>query len=308
VRKNLVCIFLLAALHAAAQPPDSLQAQRVLRTRSWLVGSTTAAASASSFILLNKAWYRDYPRSPFHSFNDAGEWNQVDKAGHSWTAYSISRATSGLWKWAGVNDRTSSMLGTGTSLRYLLSIEYLDGRSTEWGWSWADVGADVFGAGLFLSQQQVWKEQRVQLKFSAHKTDYDAALHTRADDLFGRSLPERLLKDYNAQSYWLSFNLSSFMPAKKLPRWLNIAVGYGAGGMFGGYENLARDKNGTVTFDRRDIKRYRQWYLAPDIDLTKIRTGSKLIKTILFAANALKFPAPALEFSNGRFHGKWLQF
>ena len=110
-----------------------------------------------------------------------------------------------------------------------------------------------------------------------------------------------MLKDYNAQTYWLSANLRSFFPKTGLPKWLNIAVGYGAEGMFGGYENLARDKNGNLIFDRRDIQRYRQWYLAPDLDFTKIKTDSKFLKTVFFGLNMLKFPTPALAFANGKF-------
>jgi hypothetical protein len=80
-----------------------------------------------------------------------------------------------------------------------------------------------------------------------------------------------------------------------------VSVGYGADGMFGGTENIGRDKNGNINFNRPDIKRYRQWYLAPDIDLSKIKTKSKPLKFFLTVLSAFKFPAPALEFSNGKF-------
>ena len=43
-----------------------------------------------------------------------------------------------------------------------------------------------------------------------------------------------MLKDYNAQTYWFSANLKSFFPEIKFTAWLNVAVGYGAEGMFGG--------------------------------------------------------------------------
>ena len=273
----------------------------VFKKREWLVGGASALVYGGSFIFLNKAWYKGYPRSSFHTFNDGGEWLQMDKVGHAWTAYTTSRLTTRAWQWAGVGHNTSLLLGTGTSLLYMLSIEYLDGRSAEWGWSWPDAGADVFGAALFAVQETGWKQQRIQLKFSSYYKKYtSAALQQRANDIYGKSLAERLLKDYNAQTYWLSFNINSFFKTKKLPSWLNIAIGYGANGMFGGYQNIAYDKNGAVIFDRRDIKRYRQWYLAPDIDLTKIKTKSKLLKTF-FDVFTLVIPVPSLEFSNKKF-------
>lgn len=278
-------------------------------SRKWLVGSASVAGYGGSFIFLNEVWYKGYPRSSFHAFNDGGEWLQMDKIGHAWTAYHTSRLTTNVWKWAGANENQSVLLGTGTGLLYMLSIEYLDGRSAEWGWSWPDAGADIFGATLFASQQLTWKEQRISIKFSSHQKNYTPALlNKRADDLFGQSLPERILKDYNTQTYWLTFNLPSLLKTNKLPQWLNIAFGYGAEGMFGGYENIAKDGDGNITFDRRDIKRYRQWYLAPDIDLTKIKTKSKFLHSVFTALNSLKVPAPALEFSNGQLKFKALAF
>jgi hypothetical protein len=71
--------------------------------------------------------------------------------------------------------------------------------------------------------------------------------------------------------------------------------------MFGARENIGKDKNGNIIFNRTDIKRYRQWYLAPDIDLSKIRTNKKALKFFLTFLSAFKFPAPALEFSKGKF-------
>lgn len=276
-------------------------------SKKWIISVGTGAVYGTSFIFLNEAWYKGYPRSSFHSFNDAKEWMQMDKTGHAWTAYNTARATTALWRWAGTKDKTAVLLGTGSSLLYLLSIEYLDGRSAEWGWSWADVAADLSGSLLFAVQQSGCKEQKLQLKFSSHKNNYEPSLRARVNELYGKSLPERLLKDYNAQTYWLSFNLNAVLKTN-LPPWLNLSLGYGAQGMFGGYQNLAYDKNGNVVFDRRDIKRYRQWYLSPDIDLTKIRTNHKWLRSLLFALNAVKIPAPSLELSNGKLKGNWLHF
>lgn len=278
-------------------------------SRKWLIGTASVLGYGGSFIFLNEAWYKGYPRSSFHTFNDAGEWMQMDKIGHAWTAYHTSRVNTALWNWAGVSDRRSVLLGSGTSLLYMLSIEYLDGRSAEWGWSWPDAGADIFGASLFAVQQLTWQEQKISIKFSSHRKNYQPeSLEQRANDLFGKSLQERLLKDYNAQTYWLSLNIRSILKNSQLPSWLNIAVGYGADGMLGGYQNLAFDKDGNISFDRRDIKRLRQWYLAPDIDLTKIKTKSSFLRTVFSVVNVLKIPAPALELSNGKLKGHWVTF
>lgn len=296
----LLFIALFSFAQAICQD-TSLPAPQPNLSRAWVVSGAVAATEGASFVVLNQAWYKDYSRTSLHSFNDNREWLQVDKIGHAWTGYHLSRLIAGAWQWAGLPQRRSANLGAGISLLYMFTIEYLDGRSAKWGWSWGDVAADVFGASLFAGQEWSWKEQRLGIKFSAWPKHYgEQDLRSRADDLFGSSFQGRLLKDYNAQTYWLSANLKSFFRNSRLPNWLNVSVGYGSEGMFGGFENQAKDNEGNVTFDRRDIKRYRQWYLAPDIDFTKIETNSKLLRTIFSALNVVKFPAPGIEISKGK--------
>jgi len=258
-----------------------------------------AGIYAASMIILNQAWYADYPRSSFHTFNDNQEWLQVDKAGHAWSAYQISRTSMASWKWAGLNRKQQIWIGGLAGAVFQTVIEIQDGFSAEWGWSWGDFAANCFGSGLLIGEQLAWNEQRISYKFSFHKMNYDdPMLNERSDTLFGSSLPERALKDYNGQTYWLSANLHSFFPKSKIPGWLNVSFGYGASGMFGGYEN--KWESGGVTVDRTDIHRLRQWYLAPDIDFTRIKTKSKFLKSVFFVLNAFKMPAPALMLSNGK--------
>ena len=278
------------------------------KRRSWIVGSISVTGYGASLIALNKAWYSQYDRTSFHTFNDSKEWLQVDKVGHAWSAYNLSRASSAAWQWAGLKKNKAVWIGSASGFTYLTAIEFLDAHSARWGWSWADMGANFLGSALFASQELAWNEQKVHFKFSAHKKIYDASLNKRANELYGSSLAERLLKDYNSQTYWLSFNLKTLLNHSGLPPWLNLSVGYGAEGMYGGFENLAYDKNGNISFDRRDIKRYRQWYLAPDIDLTRIKTRSKFLRTTFSVFNSIKIPAPALELSNGRLKARGIVF
>lgn len=276
--------------------------------REWLVGTSSAIALGGSFIFLNEAWYKGYDRSSFHFFNDSREWLQIDKSGHAWTAYTSSRTLYSLWRRAGAKEKKAVWLGTLSSFAYMASIEYLDGRSAAWGWSWGDIAGNTFGASLFTAQQLLWKRQKIQLKFSAHFNRYDAALQPRANYLFGTSLPGRLLKDYNAQTYWLSLNVKSFLPKSKLPPWLNVAAGYGAAGMLGASQNVGYHADGAVIFDRQNVKRYRQFYLSPDIDFTKINTKHKWLKTTFYLLNILKMPLPTLEYSTGKWKGRLVYF
>lgn len=274
-----------------------------------LVTAANVVGYGGALIGLNAAWYSQYPRSGFHFFNDDAQWLQMDKAGHVYSAYIESNATMEMWRWAGLDRKQRIWLGGLSGVAYQSIIEILDGFSAEYGFSLADFSANIIGSAAFISQELAWNEQKIKLKFSFHKKNYDdASLNKRTNQIAGETEIERFIKDYNGQSYWISGNIHSFFPETKLPRWLNIAVGYGAEGMFGGTQNIGYDKEGNIIFDRPDIKRYRQWYLSPDIDLTKIKTNKKGIKILLFVLNSFKFPAPALEYSNGKLKGRWFVF
>lgn len=274
----------------------------VHKGRLWAVAGAHAAFWAGSYIALNKAWYADYPKQSFHFFNDNREWNQMDKAGHVITTYQFSTISASLWRLTGLSDKTSAWLGGASGIAYQSIIEIQDGFSSEWGFSWGDMVANVGGAALYVAQELGWKEQRILIKLSYWPYDYDSPeLLARRNELFGKSLSERLLKDYNSQTIWVSANLKSFLPSTNLPKWLNVAVGYGSDGLLGGFENKWTDKQG-VPYNRSDIPRIRQFYLSPDIDLTKIKTNSKFLRIVLSVVNIVKIPAPALELnSKGKF-------
>ena len=279
------------------------------KNRVKLVKVANIVGYGGTLVALNSIWYSKYPRSAFHFFNDDAEWLQMDKVGHVYSAYLESNATMEMWRWAGLPRKERIWVGGLSGVAYQSIIEILDGFSSEYGFSPGDFVANMLGSATFISQELAWDEQRIKIKFSFHKRNYgEPDLNARADKIYGKTEIERSIKDYNAQSYWISANIHSFFPETKLPRWLNFSIGYGAEGMFGARSNIAVDKNGNVTFDRSDIKRYRQWYISPDVDFTKIRTNKKGVKILLYVLNSFKFPAPTLEYSNGTFKGHWMVF
>jgi len=280
---------------------DSINQKRV-KSRVKLATISNVVGYSAILVYLNAAWYADYPRGSFRFFNDNSEWLQIDKVGHMYGAYIESRTSMELWRWTGIDRKKRIWIGGLSGAAYQTVIEILDGFSREWGWSWGDFSANILGSATLISQELAWDDQRIKLKFSFHKNSYgDAELNKRANEIFGKTLAERFIKDYNAQTYWASANLKSFFPTSNLPPWLAVAVGYGADGMFGARANVGTNQNNNTSFDRSDVRRYRQWYLAPDIDFTKIKTNKKGVKLLFFALSAFKFPTPSLEFSKGKF-------
>jgi hypothetical protein len=297
VKRTVILFCLQSIILTASAQGDTTIAPTFNSKKLIIVAGANAAFYTGSFIALNKAWYADYDKTKFHFFNDIPEWNQMDKAGHVWTTYQVSRLSKEMWQWTGLNKNTSALLGGASGMLYQSIIEIQDAYSTEWGFSWADVGANVAGAGLFVLQE-ISGEQKVSVKLTCWPKKYPAELIGRRDQLFGSSLPERVLKDYNSQTYWLSANVRSFFPDSRLPPWLNVALGYAADGMYGGRSNIWTDKEG-VTHDYTSTRRVRKFYISPDIDLTRIHTRSKVLKKVFFVLNMVKVPAPSLAVATG---------
>jgi hypothetical protein len=274
-----------------------------------IIGASAVSIGAYSgtLLFLNQAWYSQYPRSSFHFFNDNAGWLQVDKVGHVWTAYIEAYYTAELYRWAGVPNKKSAWIGAGAGFLFQAGLETLDGFSEAWGASLGDMAANTAGALLMAGQMAAWNEQRIWLKFSAHRPNYGAlpeAVQQRTRNLYGTTLPESILKDYNGQSYWLSVNPASFLNKSgktHFPKWLNIAIGYGADGMLGAEKNSWELPDGS-TYDYSQWQRYRQYYLSIDIDMTRLPVRSRFWRMALGMLNCIKIPAPALEYNS---KGEW---
>ncbi len=267
------------------------------------------AGYTANFASLYYFWYKDYPLEKFHFFNDNKEYLQVDKMSHLFATYNSGRMSMQMWKWAGVSKKKYIWLGGITGLGYLTVIEIMDGFSPTWGFSSGDYIANVLGTGLLIGQELAWNEQRIQVKYSTHYQTYNPPDYERfAVSILGKDKINRLFKDYNPQTYWLSCNIKSFFKKSDVPDWLNFAFGFGAENIVGAKHSNYIDATGFQTNADDLLPRYRQWYIAPDIDLTKIKTKSKLLKTVLFVLNSFKFPTPSLELSQGNLKWNWMHF
>lgn len=262
------------------QPSDTLNTSR----RNFVVFTEATLASAT-LVGLNQLWYADYPKSSFKTINDSGEWLQMDKMGHVFSSYQLGRLGASTLNWAGVGRRDQLLYGATLGLGFLTAVEFMDGFSQEWGFSWTDMAANAAGTGFYVGQDLLWQEQRILLKYSFHRTRFAK----QRPEKLGNGLYEEFLKDYNGQTYWLSANLNSFLKTDYIPNWLNVAFGYGADGM------LTGDSKDPLFLNQ---KRLRQYYLSLDIDLTRIRTNSRLLKSIFDVLNVIKIPFPALELNS----------
>jgi len=282
-------VLCLLALTASAQnavedflkPADSLN---IARRNGVVIGE--AVFAVGTYAALSGLWYADYDKSDFHFINDNAEWKQMDKAGHVFSSYHLSSQSANLFRWSGMEQQKSAIYGAATGFIFVSAIEIFDGFSQEWGASAGDLGANFAGTALYIGQELLWREQRIIPKFSFHKTQYASM----RPEVLGSTITEQIFKDYNGQTYWLSANLHSFFKeSQMLPKWLNVAFGYGATGMITG-----EDVPVNLVF-LPEKSQMRQYYFSLDADLTKIRTKSHILKTIFSLVNTVKIPAPAVE-------------
>ena len=294
-------LFSYKGITAQIKPPSNNFNQERLKG----IVIAESAITAIGLIGLNYLWYKKFPRSRFHLFNDGNEWLNMDKVGHATTAYNMSNLQYNMMRWGGVNNNSSIWIGGLTSLGFQTIVEILDGFSTKWGFSVTDMIANVLGTTLFMSQQFAFNEQRVQLKFSFHKTLFPTYYPAE----LGKNKWQSWLKDYNGQTYWLTVNPSSFMKTNTaFPKWINASFGYGAEGMIGATKNPAIINGKPIPY----YKRYRQYYISLDADLSRINPNSTTPQALLSLPRLIKMPFPAIELSKLNKHAQikyhWLYF
>jgi hypothetical protein len=289
--------FWLFTVCSQAQSNDSL------RQRKKILISANTVAYTGAMTGLYQLWYKDYPMEKFHFFNDNAEWLQMDKLGHAYSCYYEGLTGIQMMRWAGYSEKASIWIGGSYGWWIQAGVEIMDGFSKSWGASWGDLMANTLGSALVIGQELTFKEQRVTMKLSYAPTFYAQY----RPNVLGSSHIERLFKDYNGQIYWLSTTPATWLPeTSKLPRWLGLAVGYGAHGMTGGFDNLELLYEGVI---QDPFERKRQGYLAADLDLRKIPVKKKWLKSTLFVLNCVKFPMPGVSFEKDQTpQFQWIAF
>lgn len=287
----LISVFIYGQNAPFLKKSDTLNKKRrtsVIVTESILAGGTLLA--------LNELWYKDFPQSNFHFINDNKDWKQMDKMGHIMTSYYLGKVGMNVLDWAGVSKKKQLIYGATYGFAFLTAVEVLDGFSKQWGASLGDILANAAGTGLLVGQELLWNEQRIIMKYSFNQTRF---AELRPNTL-GENYLQQALKDYNGQTYWLSANIWSFAKESNFPKWLNVAFGYGAEGML---YSRTRSTNSLLQDP------FRQFYVSLDVDLTKIKTKSKILKSLFSVVNFIKIPSPTLEINTkGKIKFHYLYF
>jgi len=243
-------------------------------------------------LLVVSQWWYTHP-SPFHFFDDATEWMGLDKVGHWFTSFQVSLLS--VWLFSerskpGSKPEAHWAIG---GFIMMLPIEIMDGFSANYGASVFDLMANLAGSVSAFALLKLKVTETIYPKFSFHFTSY-AILRPQ---LLGATWPQRILKDYNGQTYWISIRFKDVPGLSVMPAWLLFSIGYGVDGLLGGHDNKA-DQPGERVVDFSYITRANKIVLSLDLDGTSVRVGNKYINYLLNVSRCVKIPAPAVEFNS----------
>lgn len=306
MQKNiLITIFIILTFSCTKSPAEDSEtpsdSAKINNSTLYKAATYTTAYYAGSMFILSQTWYKGRKTVPFHFYNDNKGFLQVDKFGHAFGAYVYSYIGYNLLLHSGLNRTESLLFGATLGLVLQAPIEIMDGIHEGYGFSWGDMAANTMGSALVIGQELLFNEQIVKYKFSYWESEYAR----KANGYLGNNNFDRLLKDYNGHTYWLSIPINKLIQSRVIPSWLNIAVGYGANGMYGEFSNISSYNGVNIP----ETERYRQYLLSLDIDWTKIETDSGFLKFILDGMTFIKLPFPAIEYNSmGSFRLYWIYY
>ena len=268
--------------HAAEIADSSSKRELILTTG-------IASSAAVSLIGINHVWYKNYPKTSFHLFDDFKEWNGMDKVGHVCTSYHLNHYSYLLLKKNGIKKPLlKSSLYT---FSYMMGVEFIDGFSSEWGFSIYDVMANGIGSLMYASQQKWFKKQIFKIKFSSHFSEYSSC----RPSLLGETPAQQIFKDYNGQTYWLTFNLNQLLNQKiNFFNYVDFAVGYSIDGFTGAHENPIIATCPCHYDQCNNLERKSQFLFSLDLNTDKIKSKNKVFKFLLAPFDIVKVPFPAV--------------
>jgi hypothetical protein len=267
----------------------------------WRITLVSFLIWASLLVLLSFIWYKGIFKGHFTFFDDSQEWLQMDKMGHFFASFQVSRWFIQILKWQKVDPKEAQRIGVWGGILFVSPIEVLDGFSIAYGFSWTDILANVMGSLCLWLQYRVFGLIRFMPKFSFSFSPFASM----RKEMLGGFFLSQLIKDYNAQTYWISCSPNLFLKRKLFPEWLHISFGYGGDNLLGGHDNVW-EKEGRV-FDFSDLQRVRQFYISFDLNFQYLEGTSRFKRGLKLVTSCLKFPFPMIGFDavNGLFF-RWL--
>ena len=231
-----------------------------------------AIHSALAIILEYKWWWHN----DYHPFEieDEGFLDDyslgVDKFGHFYTSYFYFNALQNLMRWGGYDETTKLWVSVSIPALYAISLEIGDGFS-HYEFAPDDLLANALGLGYGILQRKYRYLDNFIFKWSYIPTG----------EYRGRfNYP--ITNDYDGHIYWLSFKMHNLLPEpvkQYWPKFLNLAVGYGAVNASVGSTMPMKSK----------------YAISLDYNLTELPLEGETWETVKNIFDLLHFPAPGVR-------------
>ena len=270
----LICT-LIASTTAHAQDTSDVKPARIS-----LLAGVTLGTVIPVHIYQQNAWWQG-PRGPFRFENDWVYALNVDKLGHMYAGYVLSRTFCSMLRWSGFSEHASTFWGSALGLSYQMYVEVEDGFHRVYGFSPGDAFFNIIGATVPLAQWTFPVLRNFSLKYSYWpSTGYRNELRAGQAKAF--------LDDYQGTEVWLGMDPHFLMGdglRRAVPSWLGVAFGV-----------CARDLDESGGGRRVET-------LALDINLSRIETESEFLRAVFTLLDYIHFPMPGM-----RLDGKIVRF
>ena len=259
---------------------------KINKKRVFIVSGSLAVALGSSYWYIHNSWWSE-KQIPFH-FDDGADLTyalNVDKAGHFMGGLEAADIFSSSMKWAGMDEKKALWYGAVFGSGLQLAIEVKDAYAPYWGFSKWDLALGSTGALWPVAQYYNDNLKAINFKFSYYrKSDIYWDLERKRGkepNCYGWQ------DDYPNQTYWITFDIHHLFEMDYLPKWLNVALGFGLDDTQ--YLNEGNTKMGGNN----------EWYIALDYDIPKMlkKWQSPTGKKIKHWLNYIHFPAPTIRIS-----------
>jgi hypothetical protein len=273
-RAALLLLLLLFRQGGDVRAQDTSDVKPVRLT---IVSAVTLGTVIPVHIYQQNAWWQG-PRAPFRFENDWVYALNVDKLGHMYAGYLLSRMFKYSLEWSGFSEHTSTFYGSVLGLSYQMYVEVEDGFHRVYGFSPGDAFFNIMGATIPLAQWTFPVLRNFTLKYS-----YWPSTGYRDELKAGQA--KAFLDDYQGTTVWLAVD-PHFMMGEKLssavPPWLGLAFGVGA-------RDLNESGGGR-----------RQATLALDFNFSKIETESSVLHAVFTLVDFVHLPAPGIRLDGNR--------
>jgi hypothetical protein len=235
-----------------------------------LIGGATVGGFVVGHGVLNTLWWKGDPVD-FHvnSKQDYTYALNADKFGHAFFAFSTATIYSELFRWSGMDSTSSMWMGVGVSMAYQTYIEMRDGFSRDYGFSYGDVGSNIFGASLAAFKHYYPELRPIDLQVSFWPSGP-----------YRQGAYQAIIDDYESTTHWLAVSVYDYLPYRMqrwFPPWIGLAIGHSV-------ENIVDGQSGKHAL-----------YLSLDWNLQRIEGIPSWLGSILRVLHLYHLPAPAVK-------------